>query len=109
MHIDSIKNDFNLKDVNFRAAQPNDGLTLWQLVRDTGVLDLNSPYFYVLMATDFGETCLVVEHNEQIVGAIIGYHPPKQKQTVFCECLDSCHAYTALSKGEIPEAFCWFG
>lgn len=84
MHIDSIKNDFNLKNINFRAAQPNDGLTLWQLVRDTGVLDLNSPYFYVLMATDFGETCLVVEHNEQIVGALIGYHPPKQEQTVFC-------------------------
>jgi L-2,4-diaminobutyric acid acetyltransferase len=84
MHIDSIKNDFNLKDVSFRAAQPKDGLALWQLVRDTGVLDLNSPYFYVLMATDFGQTCLVVEHDQQLVGAIIGHHPPKEKNTTFC-------------------------
>jgi L-2,4-diaminobutyric acid acetyltransferase len=53
-------------------------------VRDTGVLDLNSPYFYVLMATDFGQTCLVVEHNQQIVGAIIGYHPPETPHTAFC-------------------------
>lgn len=84
MHIDFKKIDVLQLKLSFRAAQPYDGLALWHLVRETGVLDLNSPYFYVLMATDFGSTCLVVEHDRQIVGAIIGYHPPEQQDTVFC-------------------------
>ena len=45
----------------FRSARPTDGAALWQLVRATGTLETNSPYFYVLFATDFGATCLLAE------------------------------------------------
>lgn len=67
----------------FRSARPSDGATFWRLVQAAGTLELNSQYFYVLLATDFGDTCLVVEHNGQAVGMVIGYHPPREPDTAF--------------------------
>jgi L-2,4-diaminobutyric acid acetyltransferase len=52
-------------------------------VQAAGTLELNSPYFYLLFATDFGSTCLVAEQDGETVGAVIGYHPPQQAQTAF--------------------------
>jgi L-2,4-diaminobutyric acid acetyltransferase len=60
-----------------------DGASLWRLVQSTGTLELNSAYFYVLMATDFGRTCLLAHDHDQLVGAIVGYHPPTQPHTAF--------------------------
>lgn len=68
----------------FRSARPTDGAALWQLVRATGTLETNSPYFYVLFATDFGATCLLAEAPDgDVAGAVIGYHPPTQPETAF--------------------------
>ncbi len=67
----------------FRPARPDDGAALWRLVRSTGTLELNSAYFYVLFATDFGDTCLVAENDKGIIGAVIGYHPPRAPDTAF--------------------------
>jgi L-2,4-diaminobutyric acid acetyltransferase len=67
----------------FRAARPADGATLWRLVRDTGTLELNSPYFYLLWATEFGHTSLVTEQDGQAVGVVVGFHPPGQPDSAF--------------------------
>lgn len=67
----------------FRSARPCDGTTLWRLVQTAGTLELNSQYFYLLLATDFGDTCLVAEHHGQAVGMVIGYHPPREPDTAF--------------------------
>lgn len=68
----------------FRAAQRRDGAALWHLVRDTRALELNSAYFYVLFATDFGQTCLVAEAPDgRLAGLVIGYLPPTQADTAF--------------------------
>jgi L-2,4-diaminobutyric acid acetyltransferase len=69
--------------LSFRSALPTDGAALWRLVESTGALELNSAYFYVLFATDFGDTCLVAEDEEGMVGAVIGYHPPREPDTAF--------------------------
>lgn len=69
--------------VQCRSARPSDGAGAWRLVRETGALELNSPYFYLLLATDFGDTCLVAEHDGQMVGLVIGYHPPREADTAF--------------------------
>ena len=69
--------------IRFRPARQTDGAALWRLVKATGQLELNSAYFYLLFATDFGDTCLVAERNDGIVGAVIGYHPPRQPDTAF--------------------------
>ena len=41
----------------YRSAVPSDGASLWHLVQAAGTLELNSAYFYLLFATDFGRTC----------------------------------------------------
>ncbi|MBA4256764.1 MAG: diaminobutyrate acetyltransferase [Polaromonas sp.] len=68
---------------HFRSARAHDGAALWRLVQASGTLELNSAYFYLLFATDFGQTCLVAEHGGQVAGAVIGYHPPQQPETAF--------------------------
>ena len=70
-------------EIRFRSAVPQDGARLWQLVRDAGTLELNSAYFYLIFATDFGETCLVAERDGALVGAVIGYRPPREPDTAF--------------------------
>ena len=67
----------------FRTAEPRDGTPLWHLVNATGKLEANSAYAYVLLATDFGDTCLVAEQGGQLVGAVLGYHPPREPGTAF--------------------------
>ncbi|MEZ5663495.1 MAG: diaminobutyrate acetyltransferase [Burkholderiaceae bacterium] len=69
--------------IHFRSARPDDGATFWRLVQATGTLELNSPYFYVLWATEFGDTCLVAEDGGQPVGLIVGFHPPGQPGAAF--------------------------
>ena len=69
--------------ISFRSAHSADGAALWHLVQATGTLELNSPYFYLLFATDFGDTCLVAEQEGRIVGAVVGYHPPQEDDTAF--------------------------
>lgn len=69
--------------LQFRSAKPADGVSLWRLIQATGTLELNSAYFYLVFATDFGRTCLIAEEAGEVVGAVIGYHPPEQDSTAF--------------------------
>ena len=68
---------------DFRSVHPSDGATLWRLVQAAGTLELNSPYLYLLMATDFGGTCLLAQHQGQPAGAVIGYRPPREPEAAF--------------------------
>jgi L-2,4-diaminobutyric acid acetyltransferase len=52
-------------------------------VQATGALEPNTPYAYLLLASDFGRTCLVAEQDGHVLGAVIGYHPPEQPRTAF--------------------------
>lgn len=67
----------------FRSARSTDGAAAWRLVQSAGTLELNSPYFYLLLATDFGDTCLIAEQAGELVGLVIGYHPPQESDTAF--------------------------
>ncbi|AMO60240.1 L-2,4-diaminobutyric acid acetyltransferase [Mycolicibacterium phlei] len=49
----------------------------------TATLDLNSPYAYLLMATDFADTSIVAEADDEVVGFITGYHPPGRPEVLF--------------------------
>lgn len=69
--------------LQLRTPRPGDGTALWQLVQATGTLEANSAYCYVLFATDFADTCLVAEQDGQLVGAVVGYHPPREPGTAF--------------------------
>ena len=53
------------------------------LVADTEVLDLNSTYTYLLMATDFAETTVVADRDGDLCGLVTGYHPPGRPEVLF--------------------------
>src|SRR5690625_1790424 len=38
-----------------------DGAAIWSLIRDTGVLDVNSAYSYLMLSKFFTQTCVVAE------------------------------------------------
>jgi L-2,4-diaminobutyric acid acetyltransferase len=60
-----------------------DAASIWRLVRDTGVLDVNSPYCYLLVCRDFAATSLVACVDGAIVGCALAYRPPPQPDTLF--------------------------
>jgi L-2,4-diaminobutyric acid acetyltransferase len=69
--------------VELRAPRAKDGAGIWQLVKDTGVLDLNSPYAYLLLGEHFADTCVVAEHDGGIVGLVSAYIPPQTPDSMF--------------------------
>jgi len=54
-----------------------------RLVAETGVLDINSTYLYLLMATDFAGTSVVADRDGELCGLITGYHPPTRPEVLF--------------------------
>ncbi len=77
-----MSNDNNT-DIHFRSATPQDGRAIWTLGRDAGALELNSAYFYLVFAMDFGDTCLIAERDGIVVGAVVGYRPPREPESAF--------------------------
>jgi L-2,4-diaminobutyric acid acetyltransferase len=69
--------------LEFRSPDRRDASKIWELVNQSGVLDLNSPYAYLLLCSDFQDTCLVVSINNSIVGFVTGYRLPRDPNTLF--------------------------
>ena len=67
----------------FRHPEVDDGQAIWELVRDTGVLDINSAYSYIMLGEYFSETCLIAEHKGRMVGFVSGFIPQQQPDTLF--------------------------
>lgn len=70
-------------DATFRSPVVADGQRMWEIARDTGVLDLNSTYAYVLWAREFSHSSVVVEVEGKVVGFVTGFIRPDEPDTVF--------------------------
>lgn len=55
---------------------------MWEIARDSQVLDVNSPYAYVLWSQDFSETSIVAEVDGDVVGFVTGYRRPTAPDTL---------------------------
>jgi L-2,4-diaminobutyric acid acetyltransferase len=66
-----------------RAPAGTDAIGIRELAAATGVLDLNSTYAYLLLATDFASTSIVAETDGELRGFITGYHPPDRPDVLF--------------------------
>jgi L-2,4-diaminobutyric acid acetyltransferase len=53
-----------------------DGVAMWRLAAQTGVLDVNSRYAYLIWCRDFAATSVVARLDEQVVGFVTGYRRP---------------------------------
>jgi len=71
------------EDVSFRTPELSDGAAVYELVKRSPPLDLNSRYSYLILCDHFSETCIVAEHRSQVVGFISAYPHPKKSDTLF--------------------------
>lgn len=70
--------------ISFRQPVPDDARTLWAMARDSGALDLNSPYAYLLVCDHFAATSIVAEDRDgRPVGFVAAYRPPNEPDVVF--------------------------
>lgn len=68
---------------SLRPPRGSDALAIRELVAETGVLDLNSTYAYLLLSTDFARTSIVADVDGQLQGFITGYQPPPRPGVLF--------------------------
>lgn len=69
--------------VVYRKPEAKDGARVWELIRDTGTLDLNSAYCYILLGDYFNDTCIIAEQDDNIVGFISAFRSPRNPETLF--------------------------
>ncbi len=71
--------------LHYRMPTHADGASMWKLVRDSGSLDLNSSYCYILLGEWFSESCRVAEHPQQkhLLGIVTGFRQPSAPETLF--------------------------
>jgi L-2,4-diaminobutyric acid acetyltransferase len=69
--------------ISVERPQVGDGPDLWRLARDSGELDLNSPYCYLLWCRDFSQTSVVARAGRTVVGFVTGHVRPDAADTLF--------------------------
>lgn len=69
--------------LEIRTPTTNDAAQIWCLVRESGVLDINSAYLYLLLCRDFRDTCLVACRDEAVLGFVLGYRLPRDPTVLF--------------------------
>ncbi|QUG99839.1 diaminobutyrate acetyltransferase [Saccharopolyspora erythraea] len=59
-----------------------DGPALYRITRDSGVLDVNSSYSYLLWCRDFAQTSAVARVDGEVVGFVTGFVRPDASDTI---------------------------
>ena len=80
-----IKAGTNIDQGHIKLRKPdlNDGAEVYNLVKSSKPLDVNSLYCYLLICDHFNETSVVVQHKDSIKGFISAYIHPKKDDTLF--------------------------
>ncbi|MFD4292586.1 diaminobutyrate acetyltransferase [Rhodococcus sp. NPDC058505] len=60
-----------------------DGTRMWEIARDSRVLDLNSSYAYLMWCRDFHDTSTIAEVDGDVAGFVTGFVRPDDPQTVY--------------------------
>lgn len=69
--------------IAFREPAIADGDAIYQLIRTSPPLDVNSRYAYLLLCHHFSETCVVAESDGEVVGFLSAYRPPRRPEVLF--------------------------
>lgn len=70
--------------VALRGARATDAAAMWALVHETGALEPNTPYAYLLLCTHFADTTVVATRDDgALIGFVAAYRPPVKPDVVF--------------------------
>lgn len=70
------------RTTELRSPSTADGADMWRLARDSGTLDLNSSYAYLLWARDFADTSVIATAGDEVAGFTTGYRRPDAQDTL---------------------------
>jgi len=80
----TFSNTTNRTDhLQLRTPNLDDGADIYNLIKNSRPLDVNSLYCYLLICEHFNETSVVVQHEDSIKGFISAYIHPKKNDTLF--------------------------
>lgn len=60
-----------------------DGAAMWRIARDSGALDLNSSYAYLMFCRDFARTSRIATVDGEAAGFVLGYRRPERPDCLF--------------------------
>lgn len=66
-----------------RTSDVDDAAKIWRIVEESGVLDVNSRYCYLLLCREFSDTCLVATLRNRVVGFVTAFRSPARPHTLF--------------------------
>jgi L-2,4-diaminobutyric acid acetyltransferase len=72
-----------VNQIVFRKPTPLDGANMYQLVKESGVLDTNSEYCYLMLCQYFTDTCVIAESNGEMVGFVTAFLTPAEQDCMF--------------------------
>ena len=67
----------------FRSPTVRDGAAMHALVEAGGVLEPNTCYAYLLLASHFADTCLVATAGDEVSAFVAAYRPPSHPEALF--------------------------
>lgn len=79
----SVNESEDAEPLLFRSPDIGDGVAIQQLIAESPPLDQNSTYVYLLLCSHFSQSCMVVQHQDQLVGFISAYVHPQKTNTLF--------------------------
>src|SRR5690606_32932579 len=74
-----------MNDSELKFAHPtlDDGAAVAALVRESGALEPNTTYAYLLLSHYFGESSLLCRRGSELVGCVLGFRVPGRPRTLF--------------------------
>jgi L-2,4-diaminobutyric acid acetyltransferase len=70
-------------DINIVNPTKEDSKGIYELIKRSKPLDLNSEYLYLLQTVYFEGTCIAAKHEDKIIGFVSGFKAPKDDKTFF--------------------------
>lgn len=70
-------------DTRIQIPDMSHAADMWRIARDSGTLDLNSSYAYLLYCRDFPATCRIAVADGEVVGFVLANVPPERPDRVF--------------------------
>lgn len=69
--------------LSIRNTKADDGKRIWRLAVDSGRLDVNSSYCYIMLCDYFSDTCFVAEIDGEAAGFVTSFIHPSNPELLF--------------------------
>lgn len=71
------------KAITYRRPESSDGQKIYQLIKSSPPLDLNSLYHYLIFCHYYNETSIIAEVGNDVIGFISGFITPTDSKKLF--------------------------